>query len=61
MKSPLNLRVEHHPSGATARVGSGRPRLSWRLPAGAGRQEAYRWRAGDWTSPWPNPASSNSP
>lgn len=48
MSAPTQLRVEHldDPLGLTVRA----PRLSWRLPAGASRQGAYRVRAGRWDS-----------
>jgi alpha-L-rhamnosidase len=46
--APTRLMVEHleTPLG----IGVRRPRLSWWLPAGVGRQVAYRVRAGDWDS-----------
>ena len=42
MNGPSDLRVEHltEPLG----LGSSRPRLSWRLPAGTATQRAYRIR-----------------
>ncbi|MFC0531449.1 family 78 glycoside hydrolase catalytic domain [Phytohabitans kaempferiae] len=48
MAAPHHLRVEHldEPFGITV----ARPRLSWRLPPGSARQEAYRLRAGSWDS-----------
>lgn len=48
MTVPTQLRVEHveHPLGLTVAC----PRLSWRLPAQATRQIAYRLRAGVWDS-----------
>ena len=48
--TPDGLRVEHLdvPLG----IRTGRPRLSWRLPAGGGMQSAYRLRMGDWESEW---------
>lgn len=48
MTAPTHLRVEHlgEALGITVR----RPRLSWRLPAGARRQVAYQLRAGAWDS-----------
>src|SRR5437899_8973152 len=46
--APTRLTVEHleTPLGISVR----RPRLSWWLPEGVGRQVAYRVQAGDWDS-----------
>ena len=45
---PSGLRVEHGPR--LLGITETEPRLSWLLPAGATRQEAYRIEVGDWDS-----------
>ena len=45
---PSGLRADH--LVAPLGLGPGAPRLSWKLPADATRQEAYRVMAGDWDS-----------
>ncbi len=53
---PYDLRVGH----LTAPIGVGGepPRVSWKLPAGAARQDAYRIVVGDWDSGRVNSAES---
>ena len=61
---PTHLRAEHRADALG--VGDPSPRLSWRLPAGSGRQEAYQLRLDDEPAgrvesdanvlvPWPGP------
>ncbi|WP_328472194.1 glycoside hydrolase family 78 protein [Actinoplanes sp. NBC_00393] len=52
------LRAEYARPGESPLIESGRPRLSWLLPAGTARQEAYQWSSGDWVSPWIESADS---
>ncbi|HEU4702861.1 MAG TPA: family 78 glycoside hydrolase catalytic domain [Conexibacter sp.] len=46
--APTHLRVEHLDEAFG--IDERQPRLSWRLPAGAGEQVAYRVEAGEWDS-----------
>jgi alpha-L-rhamnosidase len=47
--APLHLRVEHLDAAALG-IGEAQPRLSWQLPDGARRQEAFRVLASGWDS-----------
>ena len=46
MTKPYDLKVDH--LRAPIGIGSVSPRVSWKLPAGATAQHAYRIVAGDW-------------
>ncbi|WTW98335.1 glycoside hydrolase family 78 protein [Streptomycetaceae bacterium NBC_01309] len=49
MSRPTSLRVEHL-NGEALGIDVARPRLSWWLPSGAVRQDAYRIRTAEWDS-----------
>jgi alpha-L-rhamnosidase len=56
IRAPHGLRVEHldEPLGLDVTA----PRLSWKLPPPAARQEAYRLRVGAWDSGWVESSAS---